>query len=284
MRNLVIAMVLLVVTGGVAAAQMCSVQAYFTSPDSGGSIKEPIIQAIDKTKKNLDIAMCAFTDDQFGTAVIRAARRGVSVRVILAAGQNKVLGGEYEKLVAAGIPVAIASPTSVFSHSFVIIDGRLVITGSYDWSDTPNRNRYDNVVFIRCPAENAGKSIPQQFSTEFDHLWQKFRAKSSVATAESPSSAQSVIIHAVDPAEECIQLLNISTAPVDISGWKLSDLEGSYTFPEGTIIKPDEPYKVCIDTYNPTHDPTGLYLNDEHDEVVLINPAGRIVDERVWGT
>ena len=92
-----------------------------------------------------------------------------------------------------------------------------------------------------------------------------------------------MVIHSVAPAGECIQLLDISSAPVDISGWRLSDLEGSYAFPSGTIISPNDPYTVCIDTYNPSHDSHGLYLNDEKDEVFLITSNGVIVDERVWG-
>ncbi len=280
MRKLLLTAMLLLVIGGAAGARECSVQAYFASPGGGSSIKAAIIQAVDGARKSLDIAMSAFTDDELGTAVTRAARRGVSVRVILAAGQKRVLGGEYTRLVSAGIPVAIAAPAGVFSHDFLIIDESLVITGSYDWSDTPAGHRYDNVVFIRC---HAGEALPQRFSAEFDHLWREFKGESGAALEESTPSVQSVIIHAVDPAGECIQLLNISTVPVDIGGWRLSDMEGGYTFPPGTIIRPDEPYKVCIDTYNPTHDPQGLYLNDEHDEVFLITPDGRIIDERVWG-
>jgi hypothetical protein len=93
---------------------------------------------------------------------------------------------------------------------------------------------------------------------------------------------RTVVIHSVDPAGECIQLLDISSAVIDISGWRLSDLEGSYYFPSYTIINPGDPYEICFDTYNPTGDPQGMYLHDEYDQVFLITPDGRIIDEWVW--
>ena len=284
-RKLFLIAIVVLMAGGGVVAQTCSVQSYFVSPDVDGVIETAIIQAIDGARKSLDIALFSFTDDQLGDAVVRATRRGVSVRVILGAGQDKVFGGEYEKLVSANIPVAIANTPGFFHHKFAIVDGNLLITGSYDWSDSADKENYENVAFISCPARTAGQTASEQYAREFDRLWKKLRVETGSTSGEPALSAavHPVIIYVVDRAGECIELLNVSTAPVDIAGWRLSDLEGSYSFPPDTLINPDEPYRVCIDTYNPTYDPEGLYLNDEHDEVFLITPEGTIIDERVWG-
>ncbi len=282
MKTLILGLALVVVLAGITVGQTCTVQTYFGSPTENQTIKPAIIQAIDEAGTSLDIALHSFTDDQLGDAVVRAARRGVSVRAILGAGQDKVLGGECDKLVAANVQVVIVGSEVLFSDRFVVIDKRTVITGSYDWSDYSDKSRYDDVLFISCPA---GSNTAQQFAAEFEQLWQVLSAETGTVVSEPTlsSDVQSVVIHSVDPAGECIQLLDISSAPIDISGWRLSDLEGSYAFPQDTVLKPNEPYKVCIDTYNPTHDPHGLYLNDDDDEVFLITPDGRIIDERVWG-
>ncbi|MCK4392269.1 lamin tail domain-containing protein [Candidatus Bipolaricaulota bacterium] len=284
-RKLFLIAIVVLMAGGGVVAQTCSVQSYFVSPDVDGVIETAIIQAIDGARKSLDIALFSFTDDQLGDAVVRATRRGVSVRVILGAGQDKVFGGEYEKLVSANIPVAIANTPGFFHHKFAVIDGNLLITGSYDWSDSADKENYENVVFISCPLGTAGQTASEQYTREFDRLWEKLRVETGNTSGEPVLSAavHPVIIYIVDPAGECIELLNVSTTPVDIGGWRLSDLEGSYSFPPDTLINPDEPYQVCIDTYNPTYDPEGLYLNDEHDEVFLITPEGTIIDERIWG-
>lgn len=284
-RKLFLFAIVVLIAGGGVVAQTCSVESYFVSPDVDGVIESAIIDAINKARKSLDVALFSFTDDQLGDAVVRASRRGVSVRVILGAGQDKVLGGEHGKLVSANIRVAIAHPPGFFHHKFAIVDGNLLITGSYDWSDAADKENYENAVFIYCPVLTAGQTPPEKYSREFDRLWEELRAVTGSTSGEPEllAAVHPVIIYTVDRAGECIELLNVSNIPVDIEGWRLSDLEGSYSFPPDTLIKPDEPYRVCIDTYNPTYDPEGLYLNDEHDEVFLITPEGTIIDERIWG-
>jgi len=284
MRKLVLIVVFVLMAGGGVAAQTCLVQSYFVSPDVDGVIETAIVQAIDGARKSIDIALFSFTDDQLGAAVVRAARRGVTVRVILGVDQDKMLGGEYEKLVSIGIPVVVVGPPGLFHHKFALIDGTLAITGSYDWSDTADKENYENVVFIYCSVLTANLTVPEQYAMEFNRLWAELRSVAGSTSGEPAFSAavHPVIIHTVDRIGECIELLNISAAPVDIGGWRISDLEGSYSFPPDTLLNPDEPYSICIDTYNPTYDGQGLYLNDEHDEVFLITPEGEIIDEVVW--
>jgi len=284
MRKLGLIVVFVLMAGGVVASQTCSVQSYFVSPDVDGVIKTAIIQAIDGARKSLDIALFSFTDDQLGDAVVRAARRGVTVRAILGADQDKMFGGEYEKLVSAGIPVVIVGIPGLFHHKFALIDGTRVITGSYDWSDIADKENYENVVFISCSVPTANLTVPERYAMEFNRFWEELSSAAGSTFGEPALSAavHPVIIHAVDRINECIELLNVSSVPVDIGGWTISDLEGSYSFPPDTLLNPDEPYEVCMDTYNPTYDGQGLYLNDEADEVFLITPEGEIIDEVVW--
>jgi len=283
-RRLLLAILAVAVIGGGVAAQTCTVQSYFVSPEVDGTIEAAIIHAIDGAKQSLDLALFSFTDDELGSAVVRAARRGVTVRAILGFGQDTVWGGEYGKLTSAGITVVIATSTGLFHHKFAVVDGNLVITGSYDWSDTADKENYENEVFIYCSVLTAAQTAAERYTNEFNRLWTAFRAETGSTSAGQAVSVgvQSVIIYTVDRVGECIQLLDVSNNDVDISGWRLSDLEGSYTFPDETVLKPDEPFSVCIDTYNPTHDTEGLYLNDDHDEVFLVTPDGKIADENVW--
>ena len=283
-RRLFAGIFVLLAVGSVALAQSCSVSCYFATPEVDGVIETAIINAISHAQKTLDIALFSFTDDQLGNAVVQAHRRGVSVRVLLAGGQERVLGGEHGKLVEAGVAVAVAQGLGYFHHNFAIIDGQLVITGSYDWSDAADQHNYENVVFISCPVLTAAQTVAEQYTSEFERLWRTLGGETlSQPQATVAASAETLIlIDVVDPIGECIQLLNISTTTVDLAGWTLSDLEGTYTFPAETLVHPNDPYRVCIDTYNPTHDAQGLDLNDAHDEVFLATPEGKIVDEVVW--
>ena|GEM_PF-846439 len=282
-KSLLIAVVVLMMVSTV-VAQTCSVRCYFVSPDVDGVIETAIIQAINGAKKSLDIALFSFTDDQLGNAVVQAHRRGVSVRILLAGGQDRVLGAEHGKLVNANVAVAVAQGRGYFHHSFAIIDGQLVITGSYDWSDAADQHNYENVAFIDCPVLTAAQTVAERYANEFERLWRTLGGEtlSQPQATVVTSAVTLILIDAVDPIGECIQLLNISSVDLDLAGWSISDLEGRYTFPAETLVHPNDPYRVCIDTYNPTNDPQGLYLNDVHDEVFLATPEGKIVDEVVW--
>jgi hypothetical protein len=98
----------------------------------------------------------------------------------------------------------------------------------------------------------------------------------------SPASCSAVSLGFIDAKGERITVVNNTNSSVDLGGWSLSDGEGTYTFPPNTIIAPYGSYTIGIDTYNPSHYTRGLYLNNRHDQVYLINPTGLICDKREW--
>jgi len=264
--------------------QACDVQSFFVSPQSGTSAHEAVVQTIDRAMLTLDIALPNFTSDALGQAVIRAFRRGVSVRVILASGQENEIGSEYAKLLEAGVPVIQAPRTAPFHHRFAVIDGAIVVTGSYEWIDPENVRRYDSVLIIDCSGLTGGsQSTASSFLTTFDSLWAEFLTAQPDTTLNLVGGVLiPIVIHNVDLTAQCIELLNRSPSPIDIASWILADLEGEYVFPEETLLLPDDPYIICIEVFNPEHDLLALYLDPDRDEVFLITPDGKIVAEIIW--
>jgi phosphatidylserine/phosphatidylglycerophosphate/cardiolipin synthase-like enzyme len=271
---------LAVIVGLAAAAfgQSCSVQAYFATPDNADGARAVLLQSIDGARDTLEIAVASCTDDQLGDAVVRAHRRGVGVRVILAGGREGEVGSEYDKLLSAGVPVRLSGASSSFGHRFAIVDQRTVLTGSYEWTD--HTNAYADLVRISCPTASQASSA-QAFLAEFNRLWALW-SRSTPATPPVTSAVSPVSILSVDRISQCITLFNSSDRTVDLSHWSLSDFEGQYAFPEGTEILPNDPYRVCIDVFNPSNDVDELYFDPAHDEVFLVTPEGNILDEVVW--
>ena len=156
---------LLGLTAGAQEAATCSVQAFFVSPDVDGVIEQELISLIDRATSTLDVGLYSFTDDQLGAAVIRAHRWGVAVRVILEARNANSTGTEAEKLYEEHIPLKVDSASGLFHHKFAVIDREIVITGSYNWSDSADDDNFENVVVIECP------EIAAAFTQEFERLW-----------------------------------------------------------------------------------------------------------------
>ena len=143
----------------------CYVEALFVSPAVDGVIEARIIEEISGAQQQLLIALYSFTDDELGAAVISAHRRGVDVYVLMDDGQDSdSQGREWGKLVAAGIPVAVEHATGLLHHKFAVIDRQVVVTGSYNWSDSADDRNFENIVVIDCP------EIAQQFADEFSYI------------------------------------------------------------------------------------------------------------------
>ena len=73
---------------------------------------------------------------------------------------------EWPKVGAAGIPIMVEDATGLFHHKFAVIDGKLVITGSYNWSGSVDEQNFEKVVFIECA------DIAQVYTSEFSQLWE----------------------------------------------------------------------------------------------------------------
>jgi len=261
---------------------LCEVKAMFVSPEVDQVIEQELVELLDSATQTLDIAMYYFTDDDLGEAVIRAHRRGVKIRVLLDESQVGASGGEYQKLIAEGIPVAIENTSGLMHHKFVIIDGKITVTGSYNWTASADDRNFENIVIIFCP------EIAQAYAQEFEKLWERFKVEETQKTTTGVSVK--VIINAVlpnpsglEPDEEWIELYNPSDVSVDISGWRLSDGEGIYVFPQGTILPPKGTLRVYGRQYNPTGYSRGLYLANKGDEVYLFDASGNLVDQCFWG-
>jgi len=264
----------------VCAAQDCTVQAFFASVAAGDHARAILLQTVNGARERLDIAVDALTDDDLGDAIVRVHQRGVAVRVILAGGRESEPSSEYEKLRSAGIPVRLSGGSGTFGHRFAIVDERIVLTGSYAWAAASATGRFENLVRITCPIGSAS-SVPQAFLAEFDRLWGQW-IDAEARSSEVREVISSVSILLVDRNTQCIELLNSSDRAVDVSGWALSDMEGQYTFPVGTSLPPTDPFRICIDEFNPSNDIDALFLDPVHDELYLITPGGTILDELVW--
>lgn len=91
-------------------------------------------------------------------------------------------------------------------------------------------------------------------------------------------------------APDMIELFNSGTAPIDVSGWGLSDSSGTpfkFTFPAGTTIEPGGYLTVYASASPAAPQPrTGFAIKREGDEIILSRPGGAmgsVVDSVIFG-
>jgi len=124
-----------------------------------------IISLIDSAQQGVLVAVFSFTSNPLADALIRAHRRGVEVRVVIEMEQANVRGSEYERLRSAGVAVRLDGNSDLMHHKFMVVDGRVVVTGSYNWSAAAEDRNDENIVVIY------GEEIAALYSREFERVW-----------------------------------------------------------------------------------------------------------------
>ncbi|WP_169055438.1 phospholipase D family protein [Rhizobium sp. P44RR-XXIV] len=105
-----------------------------------------IIDAIEKAKSSIRVQAYGFTSLPIIHALQRAAGRGVEVLVILDKTNERKYSGTT-LLEAAGIPVWIDFEPAIAHNKVIVIDGRLTIGGSYNYTAAAQKRNAENVTF-----------------------------------------------------------------------------------------------------------------------------------------
>jgi phosphatidylserine/phosphatidylglycerophosphate/cardiolipin synthase-like enzyme len=107
-----------------------------------------IVQQIDGAKSELLVQAYGFTSPTIIQAIGRAKERGVDVKVILdkTNAQKRYTGATY--LTNHGIPVLIDDTVAIAHNKAIVIDGRAVITGSFNFTQAAQTKNAENVLLI----------------------------------------------------------------------------------------------------------------------------------------
>ena len=150
-----------------------SVQACF-SPLEKCSVH--LLREIDRAKKELLVAVYAFTNDDLAAALIRAKKRGVLIRVIIDREYDAATDRSQGKfLESQKIPLRRLSGVKTNSgekdaglmhQKFAVIDRALVFTGSYNWTRAADRFNDENLLMFRDAS-----ALAEEYRREFYNLW-----------------------------------------------------------------------------------------------------------------
>lgn len=137
--------------------------AYFSPSDV---CLNAIIFQLKAATKNVDICVFTISDDRISREIIACHKRNVKVRIISDNDKMNDEGSDIENLKTAGIPLKIDTSTGHMHHKFAIIDGKVLVNGSYNWTRSAEKYNYENIVVSR--------ELPliQQFQKEFAKMWE----------------------------------------------------------------------------------------------------------------
>lgn len=137
-------------------------EAYFSPRDN---VVQRIARAIDETRDTADLAVFTITDDRLSKAILSAYERGVKLRIISDNDKANDTGSDIERFARAGMAVRIDRTPVHMHHKFAIFDGKLLLTGSYNWTRSANDENAENIVLTADP------DLLKAFAVEFELVW-----------------------------------------------------------------------------------------------------------------
>ena len=126
------------------AGPICAV--YF-SPHGGCT--EEVVKEIGQARASVLVQAYSFTSAPIAQALVEAHRRGVDVEVILDKSQRTEHHSSAGSLAKAGVPVEIDAAHAIAHNKVMVIDGRTVLTGSFNFTDSAEERNAENLVVIR---------------------------------------------------------------------------------------------------------------------------------------
>ena len=113
-----------------------------------GGCTEAVVDALSKAKESVYVQAYSFTSVPIAKALHEAHERGVKIEVILDKSQETEKYSSADFMAHAGIPVYIDSAHKIAHNKVMVIDGQMVITGSFNFTKAAEEGNAENLLVI----------------------------------------------------------------------------------------------------------------------------------------
>ena len=139
-----------------------------TLENNGGLYR--IIELIRNAEKSVKIASFSFTHEELADELLKADIKGVNVSVLMERKQRNVMGSQYQRVKDFGLNIRLDGNKYTMHHKFIIIDDKIVITGSPNFTLSGFNKNDENMLII------FNEELALGFVKEFDRLFEEGEA------------------------------------------------------------------------------------------------------------
>jgi len=159
----ILAFFVLVLCITISISTFAKTEVYFSLSDNP---QKEIIKNINQAEAFINIAMYIFTDREIALPLVKAHERGVKVRLYLDKDQVEYQYSQSRFLVQNGIKTRVSSNNYIMHNKFAVIDSKIVITGSYNWTASASTRNDENLLVID------DEEVILRFHKQFENLWE----------------------------------------------------------------------------------------------------------------
>lgn len=108
-----------------------------------------IIKEIDKAKDSIFLQSYSFTSKKIASSLIKARERGVKIFVMTDKSQIRSKSSVVLWLASKGVPIFVDYKVAIAHNKVIVIDKKVVLTGSYNWTKAAEFSNAENLLVIR---------------------------------------------------------------------------------------------------------------------------------------
>lgn len=141
--------------------------------------QERLLQEIAEAQREILVMCYTFNDNKIAEALLKAQKRGVSVAIVADKSQRDHVHSQIPYIRKSYIPVYSDNRVAIAHNKVIIIDGRLTITGSFNFTESAQQRNAENLLFVTS----------QELARQYKTYWQNRRDLSQKLSPNSEDKA-----------------------------------------------------------------------------------------------
>ncbi len=125
-----------------------TIENYFTPRERPAA---RIVEVITNARRSVVFMAFSFTSDEIAGAMVNRQQAGIPVRGVFERRNAEGIGSEFGPLREAGVEVLADGNCYTMHHKVIVVDERIVITGSYNFTSRAERTNDENLLIIEDP-------------------------------------------------------------------------------------------------------------------------------------
>ena len=150
-----------------------------------GGCADRIIAELGRARHEILVLAYSFSSKPIAEALIAAAKRGVRVEVILDRSNEHETYSDLAVLLEGGLQPLIDDHHAIAHNKVMLIDGRTLITGSFNFTHQAEVENAENLLVIRHLPD-----LLMSYRGDFEHHKSHARAPQTGAAPQAPSGHQ----------------------------------------------------------------------------------------------
>jgi len=150
----------------VTLADGTQVENYFSTHDRPAG---HVVEALKLARKSIHFMAFSFTHQGIEQAMLERAGAGVEVTGVFEKTQTAAGHSAYFKMHDARLPVYLDGNPRNMHHKVIVIDGEIVVVGSFNFSDSADKSNDENLLIIY------NRAVAAKFEEEFQKVLKQAR-------------------------------------------------------------------------------------------------------------